>query len=59
MRYKFEVYRTKENEHSFWIAESTELNGCVGQGESKAEALKELRNNEIVWLSTAKEFGII
>ena len=58
MKYPFNVYQTKVEEHIFWIAESPMLNGCVGQGETADEALKELELNEEEWLVTAKEFGI-
>ena len=59
MKYPFNVYQTKVEEHVFWIAEIPALNGCVGQGETADEALKELELNEETWLETAKEYGIL
>ena len=58
MKYPFFVYFTQVEDHSFWIAECKLLKGCVGQGDTIEEAIKELELNEEEWLSTAKEYGI-
>lgn len=58
MKYPFNVYQTRVEEHIFWIAESPLLNGCVGQGDTLDEAISVLELNEEEWLKTAKEFGI-
>ena len=58
MKYNYRVYKTKIENHEFWIAESIELKGCIAQGETKEEAIAELELNEIEWLKTAKEFDI-
>ena len=58
MKYPFSVYQAKVEDHVFWIAEIPALKGCVGQGETADEAIKELKINEEAWLETAKEFGI-
>lgn len=58
MRYPFQVYQNKVEEHLFWVAKSTCLKGCVGQGETAAEAISELEANEEEWLVTAKEVGM-
>ncbi len=58
MKYPFSVYQTKVEDHVFWIAEAPALNGCVGQGETAEDAVKELELNEEAWLETAKEYGI-
>ena len=42
MKYPFAVFQTQVEDHIFWIAKSTILKGCVGQGESQAAAIKEL-----------------
>ena len=34
MRYGFNVYQMKVEDHVFWIAESKDLKGCVGQGDT-------------------------
>lgn len=58
MRYPFRVYQTQVEKHAFWIAESPALKGCVGQGETPEEAIKELETNEQNWLQLAEEYGI-
>ena len=58
MLYEANIYQICVENHTFWVAESKCLKGCVGQGESSAEAIKELEENEKEWLETAQEFGI-
>lgn len=58
MRYEFNVYKTKVEDHIFWIAISNKLKGCVGQGDTIEEAIEELEINEREWLSVAEEEGI-
>lgn len=58
MKYEFEVYQMEVEEHLFWVAKSKVLKGCVGQGETVDDAIKELESNELEWLETAKEFDI-
>lgn len=58
MKYGCIVYKTEVEGHIFWIAESKDLKGCVGQGETAEKALLELGKNEEEWLDTAKEYGI-
>ena len=58
MLYPFQVYQSKVEQHVFWVAKSTSLKGCVGQGDTAEEAISELEANEREWLDTAKEVGI-
>lgn len=58
MKYGFNVYQTQVEDHVFWVAESKDLKGCVGQGETLDEAIAELQLNEEEWLDTAIECGI-
>ena len=53
MIYPFQLYRQKEGKHSFWVAKSLSLKGCVGQGDTPEKAVAELEGNEEEWLSTA------
>ena len=53
MIYPFQLYRQKEGKHSFWVAKSLSLKGCVGQGDTPEKAVAELEENEEEWLSTA------
>lgn len=58
MRYPYSVYQMQVEQHKFWAAKSLQLNGCIGQGDTIEEAVKELEENEAVWLETAEEVGI-
>ncbi len=58
MKYEANIYQMVVEDHSFWVAESKALKGCVGQGETSEEAIKELEQNEIEWLETAAEMNI-
>ena len=57
MKYGFRVYQVEIENELFWFAESTDLKGCAGQGKTCDEAIKELEENEEVWLQMAKEDG--
>ena len=59
MKYPFRVFQTNVNQHTFWVAQSQSLKGCVGQGETPDEAINELAQNEEEWLNTAIECGIV
>ena len=56
--YGYKVFKTKVENHEFWIVESNALKGCSAQGDTLDEALKEFKENEQIWLETAIEFGI-
>ena len=58
MKYNFSAYQQQVDDHIFWVAKSTQLKGCVGQGESCEEAIRELQCNEDEWLQTASEYNI-
>ncbi|MFA7109706.1 MAG: type II toxin-antitoxin system HicB family antitoxin [Sphaerochaetaceae bacterium] len=58
MKYKYKISQMYNNGKTFCIVESTELNGCVAQGDTVEEALKEFEQNELEWLESAKEHNI-
>lgn len=58
MKYPFNVVFVREDIDSYWVARSTCLDGCVGQGNTAEEAITELEENEIMWLETAAAVGI-
>lgn len=58
MKYPFSVYQAHYEGHIFWVAKSSVLKGCVGQGDTQEEAMRELEDNEIEWLDTAQEVGV-
>lgn len=58
MRYAFTACQKQANGSVFWVAASAVLDGCVGQGDTAVEAVRELEINEGVWIDTAKKYGI-
>ena len=58
MIYPFKVNIQECEGHIYWVAKSTLLKGCIGQGDNPEDAIAELADNEKEWLETAKEFGI-
>lgn len=58
MKYQATIYQSVISGQTSWIAESQILKGCVGQGNSPNEAIKELETNELEWLKAAKIFDI-
>lgn len=58
MKYPYSVSLVLDGDDKYWLAKSTCLNGCIGQGDSVDEAVQELGENEIAWLETAAEVGI-
>ena len=56
--YGANIYQMQVDDHAFWVAESTSLKGCVGQGETSDEAIAELEQNEKEWIDTAHKFGM-
>lgn len=59
MKYPFSVYYTEEYESPCWVARSSVLKGCIGVGITSEEAIKELSENEVAWLETAEQVGIL
>jgi len=59
MIYPYKVSKVQNAEDVYWVAESKSLKGCIGQGQTDLEALRELEENEQAWLETAKECGIL
>lgn len=41
-----------------WALSSDTLNGCVSQGGSLEEAVRQLEVNELEWIKTAEKYGI-
>ena len=46
MKYPYNVALIREGIDSYWVARSTCLDGCVGQGNTAEEAIAELEENE-------------
>ena len=58
MKYPFYTYADTVEGHTYWVAKSRFLKGCIGQGDTEVEAIGELAANESDWLEEAEEFGI-
>lgn len=58
MQYHFYTYKDEVEGHTFWVAKSAVLKGCVGQGDTPDDAINELAANEAAWLEEARKFGI-
>lgn len=58
MKYNFNTEQMCVDGHTFWIAKSLSLKGCVGQGDTAQEAIDELENNELEWLDSARKYNI-
>ncbi len=58
MRYPYDVHTRKVENHVFFEASSLILDGCVGQGETAEEAVRDLELNENEWLDAARKYGI-
>lgn len=53
MLYPYAISRESVNGHRVCRQEPA-FEGCVAQGDTRLEAIKELESNEIAWLETAK-----
>lgn len=58
MKYNFNTEMMEVEGHTFWVAKSLVLKGCVGQGDTVEEAIAELEDNELEWLDSAKKYNI-
>lgn len=54
-RYEVIIYWSKEDQS--FIAEMPELPGCMADGETAQEALKNIENVAESWVETARELG--
>ena len=58
MKYGFVINLVDFDGDKVWVAESTDLKGCVGQGDTADAAIAELSVNEETWLEVAAERGL-
>ena len=58
MMYPAEVTRENVSGHWFWGIKSKKLKGCVAQGDTIEESMREFEDNEREWINTAPKFGI-
>ena len=57
IKYPFEVYKTVREGHICWVAKSTRLKGCIGQGSFLSDSLSDLARNEEVWMKATLASG--
>ena len=55
--YKYEVILYWSNEDNSYIAEVPELDGCMADGETMAEALENIHTVMEEWIETAQIMG--
>ncbi len=55
MSYKYKIYWSEED--NAFIAEVPELPGCMAHGNSREEAIQNIRTAIDLWIDTAKEFN--
>lgn len=55
VKYPFVIYPAAEGGY---VAEIPALKGCLAQGETLSETLKELETVETLWLETAQQTGL-
>lgn len=56
--YRIQVYLNPEEAGGGWVAEVPELEGCVSDGDSPEEALRNVQDAMLAWIETAREAGI-
>jgi len=57
MKLKYEILMYWSIEDDCYIAEMPELPGCMADGKSYEEALKNIETVSKLWIETAKELG--
>jgi len=55
MSYKYKIYWSEED--NAFIAEVPELPGCMAHGNSREEAIQNIKTAIDLWIDTAKEFN--
>lgn len=58
MKYGFITKLVDFDGEKVWVAESTDLKGCIGQGDNIEDAISELAENEAYWLEIAEKRGM-
>lgn len=58
MKEEIKISKLSQEEGGGYLAEYINLKGCIADGETKIEALKELEKAKESWLMAANEFGL-
>jgi len=54
---KYEIVIYWDNDDKIFVAEVSELSGCLAHGKTQIEAVKNINEAVELWLETAREFG--
>jgi predicted RNase H-like HicB family nuclease len=57
LKYSVKLVPISEEDGGGWLAEIPELKGCMSDGETPEEALKNIEEAKIAWMSTALKRG--
>ena len=57
LKYSVKLAPISEEDGGGWVAEIPELKGCMSDGETPEEALKNVEEAKIAWMSTALKRG--
>ena len=57
VRYAVQLQQLAEEEGGGWLAEVPDLPGCISDGDSPEEAVKNVEDALRSWIATAEEFG--
>jgi len=57
LKYKYRIYIYWSDEDNVFIAEIPELPGCMSDGETYEEAIKNAQEAIEIWVETAKKIG--
>lgn len=57
LKYSVKLTPISEEDGGGWLAEIPELKGCMSDGENPEEALKNIEEAKIAWMSTALKRG--
>ena len=55
--YPMSLYCDSNGEEQYWVAEYPDLDGCIGVGATKQEAIETAEAFKQQWLETAREIG--
>lgn len=54
---KYEIVIYWDNQDKIFVAEVSELAGCLAHGKTRIDAVKNINEAIDLWLETAQEFG--
>ena len=57
-KYPFKVYQNMINGKNIWIAQSSVIKDCKGQGENQMDAISNLEKEETKWLEHASKSDV-